>query len=151
MGARNGIEAGAPLYKVLMRTTNVLSKATADARAPARRLVPRSTWLEFDPFVVPAGRTPLGGIRPRQRVAVTGHVVATACAQWAGGPALEATIDDGTGAAVLAFPGRRQVAGLDVGRRLTAGGTVLRHRGRLILMNPHLWLGAADTLDVRAD
>jgi hypothetical protein len=69
-----------------------------------------------------------------------GTVVSCATVRWAGGPTLEATLSDGTGTLLLAFPGRGCVGGVEPGRHLVAGGTVARHRGRLALLHPYLWL-----------
>jgi hypothetical protein len=96
--------------------------------------------LEFDPFVAPSASTTISQLRPRGRVAVSGRVTDTEPTHWAGGLVLEVTVDDGTGTLPLVFFGRRRIAGVDIGRRLTAGGTLVNHRGRLLLMNPHLWL-----------
>ena len=43
---------------------------------------------------------------------------------WAGGYALEATLDDGTDRVVLAFVGRREIEGLRIGQELAASGTI---------------------------
>ena len=104
----------------------------------------RWTRVEFDPFRAPAFVSPLAAIRARERVAVSGVVEAVSCIEWHGGPVVEATIADDTGSVVLAFVGRRYMPGIVVCRRLLAGGTVVAHRGRLIVMNPVLWLVADD-------
>jgi hypothetical protein len=67
---------------------------------------------------------------------------AEATPTWGGGTALEVTRDDGTDALGLAFLGRHRIAGIDLGRQLTAGGTIVQRRGRRLLMNPHIWLHA---------
>jgi hypothetical protein len=119
-----------------MRATAVLTEPMAELLAvsePDRR-------LEFDPFVAPASSNSIGQLRSRDRVAVSGPVVDIRPTSWAGALVLEVTVDDGTGTLSLVFFGRRRIAGVDRGRRLTAGGTVVRRRGRFLLMNPHIWL-----------
>jgi hypothetical protein len=75
---------------------------------------------------------------------VAGVVTVAELAPWAGGPVLEVTVDDGTGELLLAFTGRRELAGVAPGRRLAAAGVVLVHRGRRALMNPAYWLDHDD-------
>jgi hypothetical protein len=120
----------------------VTSDATTEPSAPAGRYRAPRERLLFDPFVVPATSPPLADVRARDRVAVAGRAAAMACAPWDGGPTLEVTVDDGTGTLVLALVGRQRLAGIEIGRELVAGGTIVRHRGRSILMNPNLWLRA---------
>jgi hypothetical protein len=95
---------------------------------------------EFDPFVAPTPTTRVVEVRPRARVAVAGTVVDSSVAQWAGGAVLEVTVDDGTGPIVLAFFGRRAIAGVEPGCTITAAGTVVAKHGVLMFMNPYLWL-----------
>lgn len=114
--------------------------ASFDPGSAEPDVAPTDVWFGFDPFTPPAHRTPAGDAEPRARIAVAGTVTDIAHTQWAGGPALEATITDDSGSLVLAFLGRREIAGVQVGRHLTAGGTVVPRRGRLIIMNPNLWL-----------
>ena len=96
--------------------------------------------LAFDPHVAPAV-VPIETVRDRQQVALGGIVTAVAVDRWAGGVAsLHATISDATGSFTLAFVGRPRVQGVGLGQELVAAGTAVRRRGRLILMNPYLWL-----------
>jgi hypothetical protein len=53
-----------------------------------------------------------------------------------GVPSLECTIDDGSARLIIAFLGRRQVPGIQVGTRISAEGMVGTHRGQLALLNP---------------
>ncbi len=106
----------------------------------AREDAPRTVPLDFDPFVVPSHFTALAAVLPRARTAVAGTVEVVSCRNWVGGPTLEVTLEDGTGSLVLAFLGRRRVAGIRIGRTLVAGGTVIRRRGRNVILNPYVWL-----------
>ena len=96
--------------------------------------------LVFDPFAVPSLLTDIATVRVRERVAVVGTVDVMSRKQWVGGPTLEVTITDWTGSLVLAFLGRRRINGIEIGRTLVAGGTVIRRRGRDHILNPYVWL-----------
>jgi hypothetical protein len=98
------------------------------------------------PCDVPWATTPLGVLEPRQRVAVAGTVVSVTPVRWAGGPVLEVEIDDGTGSLLLAFFGRHQISGVAVGRSVTAAGMVGRYDGRLVVLNPAIWITPSGTL-----
>jgi hypothetical protein len=125
----------------------VLSSAQAETQATVRDDARRATWLDFDPFLPPSQLTPMVDLRARVRVAVSGTVVAVSRTRWDGGPALEVTLEDKTGSLVLAFLGRRRISGIEDGRRLVAGGRVLSHRGRLLLLNPFVWFAVSDPSD----
>lgn len=49
---------------------------------------------------------------------------------------VEAVLVDGTGAVELVWWGRVEVPGIAPGATVTVEGTVLGHRGRLVLVNP---------------
>jgi hypothetical protein len=93
-----------------------------------------------DPFVAPAATALLAQVAPRDRVVIDVVVRDVQVCAWVGGPALEATVDDGTGRVVLVFLGRRAVAGVEPGRHLVAAGTVSRHTDRTVVLNPAVWL-----------
>jgi DNA/RNA endonuclease YhcR with UshA esterase domain len=50
--------------------------------------------------------------------------------------ALECTLVDDTGGISVLFLGRRTIAGIQIGTRLTVEGMVVDHHGRLAIMNP---------------
>lgn len=60
-------------------------------------------------------------------------------------PTLELVVDDGTGALSIVFLGRRSIAGIDVGTRLTATATLGVFNGRLAMLNPTYELEARRT------
>jgi RecG-like helicase len=93
-----------------------------------------------DPFTWPAATTPIARVGARDHVVVEGDVTATAITKWVGGSVLEVTVDDGTGALVIAFFGREAIRGLEPGRRVATRGTVLRHCDRLVVLNPVVWI-----------
>jgi hypothetical protein len=95
---------------------------------------------ELDPFVAPVPAHQVGDAAIRSTVVVRGLVLGTVVAQWAGGPVLEVTLADGSGAICLAFLGRWSIAGVDPGRLLTAAGTVGCRQGRPVMLDPRVWL-----------
>jgi hypothetical protein len=125
-----------------MAALATLPKVPADALGPDRDSIASAQAHEFNPLCAPVHLTRLRDVDARARVAVAGNVVDVTPARWAGGITLEVTIDDGTGLLVLVFFGRHSIGGVEVGSRVAAGGTVLGQHGRLILLNPYLWLSA---------
>lgn len=93
----------------------------------------------FDVFTAPR-TVPLAGVRPRQRVAVTGVVEDVMVDTWGPTPALEATVAGPGGQVTATFLGRNTVAGIEPGRQVVVAGTVLARDGRLVLLNPYVWL-----------
>jgi len=85
---------------------------------------------------LPAEATPIGLTPHRRPAVIAGRITAIGQRRWAGCLAFECRLDDDTGAVTLVFLGRRQIAGIDVGRRLIADGTVGDHRGRILMLNP---------------
>ena len=84
----------------------------------------------------PAGCTPIADVRYRQRARVGGRVRSLRVVPQHDTPLLELVLDDGTAAISVVFLGRRGLAGVEVGRRMVAEGTVGVHRNRLALLNP---------------
>jgi RecG-like helicase len=83
-----------------------------------------------------AGVTPIGDVRWRQRVTIEGRVQTVRVQPVASTYAFECVIEDRTGVISIIFPGRKQVAGIDVGTRLRAEGLAGEHNGRLTIYNP---------------
>lgn len=79
---------------------------------------------------------PMDGLVPRRPAQVGGEVSAVRIVPRAGAPALEVTLSDGRGQVVAVFLGRRKIAGLSPGRRISMQGVVARERNRLLLFNP---------------
>jgi hypothetical protein len=52
-------------------------------------------------------------------------------------PTLEADLYDGSGVVTLVWLGRRQIAGIEPGRSLTARGRVALRDGRKVIYNPY--------------
>ena len=80
--------------------------------------------------------TPIGEAPDRGAVRVRGEVASLQVVPRAGARAVEATLDDGSGRAVVVFTGRTRVGGLDPGRAVEVVGMARRVGGRLVLLNP---------------
>ncbi len=87
-------------------------------------------------IVRPAGTTPIGDVRCRQRVRVHGRVQAMRVEPLGGSPCLECTVVDETGGVSVVFFGRRQIVGLAIGATITVEGMAIDHHGRLAIVNP---------------
>jgi RecG-like helicase len=80
--------------------------------------------------------TPIGEVRWRDRVRVSGRVRSMRVQPWSGVGSLECTIVDDTGGLTLVFLGRSSIGGIRLGTRLVAEGTVAASRDRLAILNP---------------
>lgn len=85
-----------------------------------------------------AGCSPIAEAAPRAEINVVGEISTLRIVPRAGCPSLEAVISDGSGALVVAWTGRRQIAGIVPGRRLVISGRGMPHgpKGRLLVLNP---------------
>jgi hypothetical protein len=79
---------------------------------------------------------PMDQIAARTRVRVGGEVHSVRIVPRAGAPALEVTVSDGRGSTTGVFLGRRKIAGISPGRRLTMEGVVSRQDSRNFIVNP---------------
>ena len=82
------------------------------------------------------GTTPIIDAHWRQMVHVAGRVRAVRVAPQHDAPTLELIIVDASGSISIVFLGRRALAGVSVGTRMTVEGTVGVHKARLAIMNP---------------
>lgn len=82
------------------------------------------------------GLTPITEIVPRRHVRIGGEVHSVRVVPRAGAPALEVTVTDGRGAATAVFLGRRKIAGVTPGRRISIEGVPGWTGPRIIIMNP---------------
>jgi hypothetical protein len=88
------------------------------------------------------GCTPLSDAVPRCRVAVSGVLRSVVLRPRGGVPTVEAELFDGTGSVDLVWLGRRELAGIEPGRRLRVEGVVAEREGRRTLFNPRYELRA---------
>lgn len=82
------------------------------------------------------GHQPIGDARWRRRVKVSGRVRSMRVAPLHDAPTLELVLVDATGGISVVFLGRRALAGVDVGTKMSVEGTVAIHQSRLALLNP---------------
>ncbi len=82
------------------------------------------------------GSTSIIDARWRNHVTIAGKVRSLRVAPLHDAPTLELVLVDATGSISVVFLGRRSIAGVGVGTRMIAEGTVGVHRSRLAIMNP---------------
>jgi hypothetical protein len=82
------------------------------------------------------GGTPVARLPLRRRATVCGTLRSVTLRPRAGVPALVAELYDGTGTVGLIWLGRRQIAGIEPGRRMRVYGRVTESEGRKVLFNP---------------
>ncbi|MDQ6725881.1 MAG: amino acid permease [Actinomycetota bacterium] len=92
---------------------------------------------------LPDGGTPITEARHREQVHLAGRVKALRVQPLRGTPTLECTLVDGSGEIVVVFLGRRQLAGVKIGTRMSVEGRVGMHRGRQAIVNPMYELQAS--------
>ncbi|MFZ6003720.1 MAG: amino acid permease [Actinomycetota bacterium] len=85
----------------------------------------------------PAGSlVPIAEARWRDRIAVRGRVRSMRVAPQHDSPTLELVLQDEEASISIVFLGRRAIAGVRIGTRLEAEGTVGIHKSRLAILNP---------------
>jgi hypothetical protein len=87
-------------------------------------------------IVLVPGSTPIIEARWRDHVRVAGTVRSVRVAPLHDAPTIELLLVDAGGAISVVFLGRRTIAGIAVGTKLSVEGTVGVHRSRLALLNP---------------
>ena len=97
--------------------------------------IPRAGGAEPEERGAP-GTTPIIDAHWRQKVCVAGRVRSVRVAPQHDAPTLELIIVDASGSISIVFLGRRALAGVSVGTRMTVEGTVGVHKARLAIMNP---------------
>jgi amino acid transporter len=110
--------------------------AVAEGGEPAAVPAPLSPPAAADESIAVAGTVPIGRIVHRRRARLAGRVRTVSVRTWAGVPAFECTVVDGTGAISVVFMGRRSIPGIKPGTRLVLEGMVGNHEGRLAILNP---------------
>lgn len=91
------------------------------------------------------GTVPIPNLKPRQRARVAGRVKSLTVQPWGNVPTLQVQLTDDQGKLVVAFLGRRQIAGLTPGSRIVVDGTVTERRSQLVMINPEYeFLPSAD-------
>lgn len=91
---------------------------------------------ELSEFCQARGFTPISRVEPRRRVSTGGEVRSVRIVPRAGAPALEVTFSDGQASATAVFLGRRKIAGMAPGRKISVSGTAARSGKQLLIYNP---------------
>jgi hypothetical protein len=103
-----------------------------------------TTRRDGTPGLAPVpGTTPIAEAAWRDRVRVAGRIRQVRVPTRTDNANLEVTLVDRSGAILLVFQGRRQIAGIQQGAKLVAQGTVGAWRGRQAILNPHYELLAS--------
>lgn len=84
------------------------------------------------------GVSAIGDAKAREEISVVGEISSLRIVPRAGCPSLEAVINDGSGSLVVAWTGRRSIAGVAPGKRLVVSGRGMAQgpQGRLLILNP---------------
>jgi DNA/RNA endonuclease YhcR with UshA esterase domain len=90
------------------------------------------------------GGTPIAELPLRRPATVCGTLSSVTLRPRAGVPALEAALYDGTGTLKVIWLGRRQIAGVEPGRRVRVHGMVTECEGETAVYNPRYELIARD-------
>jgi RecG-like helicase len=115
-----------------MARENVLQRAF-------RRFASSNAELEADEMqqtVRSEGSQPIRSCEDREQVQLTGTISTVTINPRAGHPALEVELRDGSGAVTLVWLGRRQISGIDPGRKIKVSGRISCQEGQRLLYNP---------------
>ncbi|WNB84436.1 OB-fold nucleic acid binding domain-containing protein [Cellulomonas sp. ATA003] len=110
-----------------------------DVRSVLQRALASQAELEADEERTEShkrGCTPVAEVPERRRATVHGVIRSITLRPRQGVPALEAELYDGTGTLDLVWLGRREIAGIEPGRRGTFEGLVCGIDGRRTVYNP---------------
>jgi hypothetical protein len=79
---------------------------------------------------------PISEAPDRELVQLRGTLRTVTLRPRGGVPALESDLNDGTGVVTIVWLGRRRIAGIEPGRKLSVVGRIGVHDGRRIMYNP---------------
>lgn len=82
------------------------------------------------------GGTPVRELPDRKMACVCGTLKSVTLRPRAGVPALVAELYDGSGTLYVVWLGRRQIPGIEAGRRIRVRGRVAQRDGRPVVFNP---------------
>jgi hypothetical protein len=115
-------------------------EAEGGLRGFVRRLTATAEELDAEELraeTARAGCRPVGEVRRGELVSVTGRLRTVVYTPRTNLPTLEADLYDGSDVVTLVWLGRRQIAGIEPGRTLTARGRVAIRERRKVIYNPH--------------
>lgn len=93
--------------------------------------------------VIGSGCTPIVDCAGGCRVSVSGVLRSVTLRARSNVPAVEAELYDGSGVLTIVWLGRRRIAGVEPGRKLTASGRITNNEGQPKMFNPRYDLGPA--------
>ncbi len=96
-----------------------------------------------EPAASPNGATPISKVRHREQVTVSGTVYAVRIQPRGGISTVECRLRDESGEISIVFLGRRHIAGIEPGSRITCSGAVGMRRGVREIVNPYYTLAAS--------
>ncbi|MGN6302383.1 MAG: OB-fold nucleic acid binding domain-containing protein [Angustibacter sp.] len=108
-------------------------------RSVLHRLSSSDQTLEAEDLRETSGRfggTPVQELPDRRTACVCGTLKSVTLRPRAGVPALVAELYDGTGILHVVWLGRRQIAGIEPGRRIRVLGRVAQRDGKPVVFNP---------------
>lgn len=112
-----------------------------------RRLTADPNELDAEQLLSEVGRTagcePVANCHRGKVMTVTGRLKSVVYLPQGSVPTLEAELYDGSGSVILVWLGRRQIAGIEPGRTLTARGRIAENQGRGVIYNPWYELSPA--------
>lgn len=112
---------------------------TRSWRDRLRRALASTGELEADGELVEAalhGTAPVADCRSREQCTLSGVLRSVRYAPRDAAPELAAELYDGSGSVELVWLGRREIAGIEPGRRLLVSGRVSESEHRLVMYNP---------------
>jgi hypothetical protein len=109
-----------------------LRRRLSNLVAPQQQLHAQEERVE----AVRLGGTPVDQLPVRQPAMVCGTLRSVTLRPRAGVPALEAELFDGSGSLAVVWLGRRQIAGIEPGRRVRIQGMVTNTDGERVIFNP---------------
>lgn len=117
--------------------------ATDERQSPLRRFIRRLTASEEELEAeqlqrdsAESGCALAGNVRRGQLVTVTGRLRTVVYTPRTNLPTLEADLYDGSDVVTLVWLGRRQIAGIEPGRAVTARGRIAVRDDRKVIYNP---------------
>ncbi len=112
---------------------------TAASPMPRRRGVPTTERLhaaELQADAASIKATPIADTRDRDVAVVSGTLRAVTARPRGNSPAVQADLWDGSGSVTLVWLGRRQIPGVEPGRRIVVKGRIATIRGSQTIFNP---------------
>lgn len=118
----------------------ILAKPADGLRGLIRRFTASAEELDAEDLRAETQRSgcmQCGQVRRGELVTVTGRLRTVVFTPRTNVPTLEADLYDGTDAVTLVWLGRRQIAGIEPGRTVTARGRVAIRDKRKVIYNPY--------------